>query len=96
MPLTATIAPPRSAATAALEGVVAVARPTGAVGAAPPQPRAARGAGVGLGVEAAVGGVVVLGPARGAHREPGHRGGRPVVGHGDARSCSGARSRCSW
>ena len=45
-----------------------------------PRPRPAVRAGVRLGVEAPVGGVVVLAPARGAHREGGHRGQRPVVG----------------
>ena len=37
-------------------------------------------AGVGLGVEAAVGRVLVLGAAGGAHGKAGHRGQRPVVG----------------
>ena len=48
-----------------------------------PQPhgRTARRARVGLRVEAPVARVVVLGPARGAHREAGHRRQRPVVGH---------------
>ena len=47
---------------------------------------AAVGAGDRLGVEAAVGRVGVLGRARGAHREVGHRGGGPVVGQpGDDR-----------
>jgi hypothetical protein len=45
------------------------------------QPRPAGGAGVGLGVKAAVRGIGVLGRARGAHREGGHRRQRPVVGH---------------
>ncbi len=42
--------------------------------------RPAHGAGVGLRVEAAVGGVVVLALARRAHREGRHRRERPVVG----------------
>ena len=45
-----------------------------------PHPRAAGGARVGLRVEATVGRVVVLRLARRAHREPGHRRQRPVVG----------------
>ena len=44
-----------------------------------PRARAADGAGVGLGVVAAVAGIVVLGLAGGAHREAGHRRARPVV-----------------
>ena len=43
--------------------------------------RPARRTGVGLGVEATVGGIVVLAPAGRAHGEAGHRGGGPVVGH---------------
>ena len=46
-----------------------------------PQPRAAVGAARRLGVEAAVGRVVVLRRAGRAHGEPGHGGERPVVGH---------------
>ena len=80
MPLTATIAHRGRASTAASNASAPRAdaprprRPPG-------QLRAARRAGVGLGVEATVGGVVVLGLAGRAHREAGHRGGRPVVGH---------------
>jgi hypothetical protein len=44
--------------------------------------RPAHRAGVGLGVEAAVGRVLVLPPAVGTHGEGGHGGGRPVVGDG--------------
>ena len=43
--------------------------------------RPADGAGVRLRVEAPVAGIVVLGLARRAHREAGHRRRRPVVGH---------------
>ncbi len=56
--------------------------------------RAAGRAGVGLGMEAAVGGIVVLTAAVGAHGEAGHGGRRPVVGHvegdGEARAAVGA------
>ena len=45
-----------------------------------PNPWAARGAGVRLGMEAAVERVVVLASALGAHGERRHGGGRPVVG----------------
>ena len=45
------------------------------------QLRPAGRAGVGLGVEAAIGRILVLRPARGAHLEAGHRGERPVVRH---------------
>ena len=59
-----------------------------------PYPRAADRAGVRLGVEAAVRGVVVLPPALGAHREAGHRGGGAVVGdlprYGEAWAAVGA------
>ena len=55
---------------------------------------AADGACVGLGVEAAVEGVVVLGLAGGTHGEDGHGGLRPVVGDaasdGEARTAVGA------
>ena len=46
-----------------------------------PHARPAARAGDRLGVEAPVGGVVVLPPAVGAHREAGHRRGRAVVRH---------------
>ena len=46
-----------------------------------PEPRPARRAAHGLGVEPAVGRIVVLGRARGAHGEAAHRRQRPVVGH---------------
>ena len=66
-------------------GVGRVARqPRGSVGAGridQPEPGAAVRAADWLGVEPAVGRVVVLRAARGAHREAGHRGQRPVVGH---------------
>ena len=59
-----------------------------------PYPRSADGAGVGLGVEAAVRGVIVLVPALGAHLEAGHRGRGPVVrnraGYGEAGPTVGA------
>ena len=45
-----------------------------------PHPRAAPGAGVGLGVKATIGRVVILPPAFVAHLEARHRRGRPVVG----------------
>ena len=58
------------------------------------QPRPAHEARVGLRVEAAVGGVAVLGRALRAHREVAHRGHRPVVGDvlddREARSAVGA------
>ena len=63
---------------------VARDRVTGQLGAAgieQPQPGTAGGTAHRLGVEAAVGGVGVLGPAVRAQREAGHRGARPVVGH---------------
>ena len=79
IPLTATIAPPRSASTAAAERGVRAERPRG------PrieqrQRRPAAGAGVGLGVEAPVARVLVLGAAVGAHLKAGHRRQRAVVG----------------
>ncbi len=46
-----------------------------------PQPRPAVRTADRLGMEPAVGGVVVFRRAGGAHGEPGHRGQRPVVGH---------------
>src|SRR5918912_4481104 len=59
-----------------------------------PHLRAADRAGVGLGVEAAVGWVIVLSPALGAHLEVCHRGHGPVVGHragyGEPRAAVGA------
>ena len=59
-----------------------------------PYPWSAGRAGVGLGVEAAVGGIVVLALAFGAHLEAGHRGRGPVVrnraGYGEAGTTVGA------
>ena len=55
--------------------------PRAAGGNGQPEPRATRRAADRLGVEPAVGRVVVLGPARRAHGEAGHRGQRPVVRH---------------
>ena len=59
-----------------------------------PELRTASPAGVGLGVEAAVERIVVLGLAGGAHGEARHRGLRPVVGDaagdGEARAAVGA------
>jgi hypothetical protein len=66
----------------------------GAVAGQQPGPRAAGGTAGRLGVEAAVDRVVVLGGAGGAHREAGHGGVGPVVGHvphdGEARPAVGA------
>jgi hypothetical protein len=59
------------------------------------EPRSAVRTGDRLGVEPAVGRIVVLGPARGAHGEAGHRGGIPVVRQpgddGEPRAAVGAR-----
>ena len=89
MPLTATTAPSRSAATAAAQRLVAVS-----VAGQQPQRRPALGAGVGLGVEAPVGRVLVLGRAARAQLEAGHRRQRPVVGDAahdrEARAAVGA------
>ena len=79
-PLTATIRPASSASTAAASGR-RPGRSGVAVGPQQRQRRPAVGAGVGLGVEPAVGGVVVLRLAAGAHPEPGHGRRRPVIGH---------------
>ncbi len=65
--MTATIAPSRSRR----DGIVERQR----------EPRAARRAGDRLGVEAAIGGILVLSPAVVAEREAGHRRVRPVVRH---------------
>ena len=78
-PLTATIAPSRRASAAARSASSPRAlAPPARVG--QPQGRPAGRARVGLGVEAAVGGVLVLGAARGAHGEGAHRRALPVVG----------------
>ena len=82
MPLTARIGPAaeRVRRRGQRAGPRAITAPAGVP---PGQLRAADRAGVGLGVEPAVGRVVVLGLARRAHREPGHRRGRPVVRHAE-------------
>lgn len=71
-----------------------VARERAARRVRPRELRAADGAGVGLRVEAPVGGVLVLGEARRAHGENRHRGLRTVVGEAprdrEARSAVGA------
>ena len=96
MPLTATIAP----ATSIPAAVSIASRSPGPAGA--PRRRRRRGAtlrpavgaGVRLGVEAAVARVLVLGPAALAHLEAGHRRQRPVVGDAaddrEARAAVGA------
>ena len=78
MPFTATTAPSRSSdrASASASSAYDVRRPGATRRSVGPQSRAADG----LSVEAAVGRVGVLGRARRAHREAGHRGRRPVVG----------------
>ena len=68
---TASAAPARAASPAAVSRPCAVEQL---------QRRPAARAGDRLGVEPPVGRIVVFGPARGAHRERGHRGPRPVVG----------------
>ena len=68
---------PRSARAAAATGSARAARPRRRLD--EPHARPAVGAGVRLGVEAAVGRVVVLGAAGRAHLEAGHRRERPVV-----------------
>ena len=82
MPLTASTAP--SASQLAAARTASPGAPT-AIGSPAPSSsrarRAARRAGVRLGVEAPVAGIVVLAPAGGAHREAGHGRGGPVVRH---------------
>ena len=63
------------------EGIVGIAVQLVAEPVQQPQLRPADGAGVGLGVEPAVGRVVVLVKALGAHLEVRHGGHGPVVGH---------------
>lgn len=60
-----------------------------------PDLRPADGAGVGLGVETAVEGIVVFGGAVRAQWEAAHGRGGPVVGDGMGGWCSGGRSPCS-
>ena len=81
IPLTATIRPSaRARAVASSDGVVPLGdRPPRAIG--EPERRPAVGTGVGLGVEAAVEGILVFGPAPRAHLERRHRRQGPVVGH---------------
>ena len=77
MPLTATIAPARSSAARLRDGVPARLRGGRRATAAPAARRpGTRSAGRGSAGRR----VVVLAPARGAHRERGHRRQRPVVG----------------
>ena len=81
MPFTATISPaPSATAAAAAASKAGAERRVGPVRPQQPQRRAADRTRVGLGVEAAVGRVVVLGLAGRAHPEAGHRRERPVVG----------------
>ena len=94
MPLTATIAPAQQRGDGRLDGGVAIRRRR-ARRVTPRDVRAAHRAGVGLGVEPAVGRIVVLGLARRAHHEPGHRRARAVVRNATARSCTAVRSSCS-
>ena len=79
MPLTARIRPARSAAPPRAPGRRRRGRPRARRASTSAHARPAVRAGVRLGVEAAVARVVVLGPARGAHGEAGHRRQRPVV-----------------
>ncbi len=100
MPLTASSAPSasRSAARWMASGQMTLAAsviwPRAPEASSSRTPRPAGRAGIGLRVEAAIAGVVVLAPAGRAHLEPGHRRGRAVVGDAahdrEARAAVGA------